>query len=658
MGIGGEVEPGAATGSRSPWERLWFAGLAVAIFLMLPVWMPRFTGLGVDDSWLAVLHHFASSGLQFGQDLVFTRGPLGFLQLPFFQPGTYTSQILFYLLVGGSLALAAWDALPARSEGGWGLSLATLFALFFYLRRPDALLLVVAAAYVVRRCFVRRSGVTPIDVTVLCCLAVAALGKPLHLFAALVAVGFSVAVEWRTAGRISRVPLVFGAWTLALYLAAGQRLASLPAFLGTSWEMTRGYGDVLSGGTATSAPLVALGLVGTLSLLLGADVPERFTDRAMFVLALGAILAVGFELGLLRPHRFHVPSQTLLGVSVLAALQVRRRSGSAGVRRVAVAVPMLVLAIHLVVVARSPSLGLADYHLREVRRLGFAALRMVSGRLVPPYPRLLEIHAEAEAELRRLEPMPRPPGSVDVFGRWQAAALAHGLDLRPRPVFQSQMAYSPKLAALNARFYRSVEAPHFVLARIEGYQRFHPASLDGPALVELLRCYSPVGGEGEFLLLARRTCSAPGRRLLLDRTVELGSSDRVATRVDLDALAGEGPLWLEVEAERSPIGRLAALAWTPGRLRIDVVTGQGPATSYRLSPGVGRAGFLISPSVVDTQGFERLFSTGGPGEGLPAVEGFYLYRADAVPGEFAPQARVRVWALAGIGPRALAAPPG
>src|SRR5205085_7179746 len=48
--------------------------------------------------------------------------------------------------------------------------------------------------------------------------------------------------------------------------------------------------------------------------------------------------------------------------------------------------------------------------------------------------------------------VPRPPveGTVDVYGNWQSVAIAHGLDYRPRPVFQSYIAYDAALATMNA----------------------------------------------------------------------------------------------------------------------------------------------------------------------------------------------------------------
>ena len=61
-------------------------------------------------------------------------------------------------------------------------------------------------------------------------------------------------------------------------------------------------------------------------------------------------------------------------------------------------------------------------------------------------------------------PIPEAPGSADVFQALSGLAVVHGLDYRPRPVFQSYAAYTPTLAKYNADFLKSDRAPQFVHA--------------------------------------------------------------------------------------------------------------------------------------------------------------------------------------------------
>ena len=634
------ADPQARSGTAI--ERFWVAGLIVFVYLSLPVWHPRIFGARLDDSWLATLNHFAFDGLRFGRELVFTYGPLGFLQNPFFYPGTYSLQIAFYLLLGTALALVIREVLPRRGEAGWSLSLVLLFLLSFYLRSPDGYLLVIAAAFALRRSHARAQRISVTDVILLVCLSIASLGKAIHLVAAVLVVVHGAVLARRRGGRLLPIPLIYLAMTGFWFVLLGQRLNDVPAYLVTSWEMVRGYSDVLAGSRSVPGLLLAVACLAGMALVVAADVPRRPSERLWLALALGLLLGIGFKLGLSRPNRTRVASEVLLGVVVLFALHARRHSDRASFRRLAVAAVGVALATHFVVVALNPTLDLVTFNRSEVRRISMSTKRILIGNLLPPYVRLNEIHGEAVERVRRLEPMPESGGPVDVLGWWQGAVLAHGLDLRPRPVFQSQKAYSPRLAEINAEFFRSERAPPFVLVRIEGYQSFHPMSFDGPAQLELLRCYRPRSMKGDYLLLGRGACADLPRRLLVDRPLEFG------TRLDLPDHAAEEILWVEVEAERSLAGRGAALLWAPGRLRIDVFPEGGRAHSFLLAPEVGRAGFILSPMVLGTEEFARLYEPAARRTGPPRVAAIALHESGRLAGEFEPRARVRVYAVGSV----------
>ena len=374
--------------------------------------------------------------------------------------------------------------------------------------------------------------------------------------------------------------------------------------------------------------------------------PRRFGDRLLLVVTLGLLLGIGMRLGLLRPNRAHIASQVLFSILILVGLHARRGSERAAARNLMLVAPAAALTIHLFVVGLIPTMDLSLYHQREAWKIGSTIVRLLKGQLVPPFTRLPELHREAVEEVRRLEPMPRPEGEVDVFGQSQGAALAHGLDLRLRPVFQSQKAYSPDLAALNESFYRGGRAPEFALMNLQSYRNFYPMAFDGPAILELLRCYARPQREGEFLLLARKQCSEPSRQLVLDRSVALG------TRLDLSEHEGDRLLWLEVEVDRSLIGKVLAFFWVPGHLRLDVTPATGGPVAFRLAPRIGRTGFLLSPMVLDSADLERLFDLGGAGPALPAVESITLYGLGRTTAEFKAFARVRVYSIEGLGPAA------
>jgi hypothetical protein len=63
---------------------------------------------------------------------------------------------------------------------------------------------------------------------------------------------------------------------------------------------------------------------------------------------------------------------------------------------------------------------------------------------------LAQADARRRAALRSADPLPHLAGPIDIYPTDQALLLAHYLEFRPRPVLQSYMAYSPRLARANA----------------------------------------------------------------------------------------------------------------------------------------------------------------------------------------------------------------
>src|ERR1700685_2768966 len=54
----------------------------------------------LDSSWTAVLVYAGEKGLQFGRDIVFTYGPLGFFCIHYYSPHAAVARILFEIAMG------------------------------------------------------------------------------------------------------------------------------------------------------------------------------------------------------------------------------------------------------------------------------------------------------------------------------------------------------------------------------------------------------------------------------------------------------------------------------------------------------------------------------------------------------------------------------
>ena len=195
------------------------------------------------------------------------------------------------------------------------------------------------------------------------------------------------------------------------------------------------------------------------------------------------------------------------------------------------------------------------------------------------------------------------PASVDVFGNYQTFAILNGLNYRPRPVFQSYSAYNAPLALLNEDFYLSGKAPQYVLATLEPIDQRFPPLEDSLLFRDLLINYDLRGIEGGFLLLHVRAHENPRLTLLSEATVRPGQ------QIALNSF-GETNLWLQINVEPAPIGRLRQLLYQSPKPRLrfwSAATAKSPQ-EFCAPASMLAAGFVASPLLVNDEDLLALYA--------------------------------------------------
>ena len=193
--------------------------------------------------------------------------------------------------------------------------------------------------------------------------------------------------------------------------------------------------------------------------------------------------------------------------------------------------------------------------------------------------------------------------SVDVFGQFQSYALFNGMNYRPRPVFQSFVAYNRPLMRLNEAFYASKAAPEYVLFDLEPICYRFPPLEDGWVLRELLLNYEPVAMENSFLLLKTRAAQTPKLTLLGEGVVRQGEP------IDLRAY-GDSDIWMEVKLEPTWAGRIRQFFFQPARTRVAVwrEPGKDRITKSLAPAPMLAAGFLASPLLLNNDDVLDLYT--------------------------------------------------
>jgi len=543
--------------------------------------------LGLDAAWTEVLAWGFLSGAQWGRDLVFTYGPLGFLQ-------PYTSYVdgMFVWFVSGQVILSAVFAstlglLLWRAP----IALSMLFASAFVCVLPGlpgdlswAFTLLFGTAWLLRRGDGPAIAWTAAATVFVPVFAAIALAKFSLLPLSALCVVLVAAAEMRS-HRARRGVLLAGGYVLAIAIVwclCGQRLQNLPVYLATSFEVASGFGHAMGNRAPFGIELLGVAVVVTFvsccALIARAN---RRDASALAVVAMAGAAALLFWVAFFtRGDHWPLfyPAFALLPFVLLAdgRLSLSRRPRGA---LVAVVVACAVL---------EPQVGdiPADVALRvdnAIHNLGhlpqLAALRREQWRTVGEEAALPQIRARVGNE------------RVDMVTSEQGLVLLNAMNYAPRPVFQSYSAYTPRLARLNEAHFLGADAPEFVIFQLAYLDGRVPTMEDPLALVALLRRYRPVLGENGFLLL-QRDAQAPAAALVEHAVTQPARMHRL---VNLPETTGPTVAFLHIEL--TAFGRLYTLLFREPSLYLTRRTRDGEAVRQRLVRATAASGFLISPII-------------------------------------------------------------
>lgn len=575
---------------------LGFLALMAACFAL-----PIYPASDLDTSWRMAFGRFFVEGRQFGKDIVFTYGPLGWTMGRAYWGQQWAAQIGWQL--GQSFLLAALVTWHAFRLTGYRRVFFLLFYLLFGLTYQDAiqqLAMIFAGLELIRRA---GSPWRWSSLFLLVVLAVYSLVKFNNLLLGAFVAGIAGVVELWVARKAwaLRLPALFTALFLAGWMLCRQRLGTLPAYVHSSWEISTGYQDAmflscppvqLALGVATAALLVIYLAVNSLTQ------PDRVRAAALG-LAAAAYLYLNWKHGFIRAdgHQigFYYAALTIVtGAPLLLADGSRWRAvknlllTAAGIASV--------VAIELVLP------GLARGALSMFER----ALNRTAAYVAHPE----DTHADYDNRLSQQKDATRlnhtkgevKGASLDVLGFEQGVALFNDFNYQPRPVFQSYSAYTPYLTNLNGKYYASDRAPEYALFKMQVIDGRLAVMDDQEVLRLLVQRYTYVFSDQAFTLWKRK----PGPFHAADyapkplRTIPA----KLGEKIDVTDLAGQN-LWVQIDYQPTLLGRLRRFLFKPALVELHVTDQAGVESSYRLPQPIAASGFMLNPIVNDMMEFMR-----------------------------------------------------
>jgi hypothetical protein len=589
----------------------WTLGLFVLVVTWPVTTLAPATGL--DPSWQAALHLAAHERISFGDDLIFTYGPLGFLNFPqLYYP--FTAGLAMVYLIGVRLAIAVSLVWAARRSMPLPVAFAFAFLTAGILSFTEDAVVVPVFIWCVAALLgsdedlaaralpvaggivagVEILGKLNVGVTVLALLAITILALP----------------------NYKRRLLIFAATfvptTLVGWLAAGGSLSQLWPFLLNAGSIISGYSSAMQYDDPHRQWWLPLGILSVAGLgLAGAYFSSGGVSRrrrAVLALLWMIFAFVAFKEGFVRqgPDRKAI----FFGLTAGALFAFRWRPG-----REFAAVLSLVVAVLLYFGATDARIG----DVVQPRSRADHAFDQLRTMLTPSRRRKVIDATRAQMQAAyALDPATRKligDASVHIYPHEATAAWAYELNWKPLPAFQTYTAYTKRLDELNVDALASRDGPEFVLRKAEPTIDSRNANFDSPAAVVAMVChYDEVTATAAWELLRHVGNRCGSQRLITTAEASLGDSVRVPSgrRNELVLARVEG-------IQVSGLERLRTLLYRAYE-RAVVINDR----VFRLLPGTATDGLLLRmPTAADWSGAYGFAASNEIGAGNADAIAFY-----------------------------------
>ena len=460
------------------------------------------SAIGVDASWHAALHMAAAAKLSFGSEVVFTFGPLGFLEFPdrYYGPSSLAATVVDATVRIGAavllvhvarrylpLAIAAVVAVVAARALRW-LGLADIMVL-----------LVFALAVEHVRATAQGQRPPPWGPAVLGAVAGASLLGKINAGILIVVLGLiaSTAAFRPPIRGASTFGLSAAVSTVGLWLVSGGRLGDLSRYSTVAVDIVIGYAAAMgTAGVGGSVLAAAAACFAAAVLPAGLEARGWRVRNQVGLGLLVAVMVVGvWKAGFTRGHVDQVFASAAFAA---VPLVLSKRQAVLGVARF-----VAIIAMIAVVTGRNPVAYLDPVgSIREFKddvalvldaeRRG-AALAATRAEMVAAYG--LDDAAAAAISGRRVHIDPLETGVA-----WAYADVAWS----PLPTIQSYVAYTTSLDRLNAERLSAPGGPELILREpfyaLDGRHPWFEAPL---TTLELVCRFREVGVPGRWQFLER-----------------------------------------------------------------------------------------------------------------------------------------------------------
>jgi hypothetical protein len=559
---------------------------------------------GLDSSWVVGINMASAEKMQFGKDIVFTFGPLGFLYQPlFYEFNLWCISVTFSLFVHIFLVFMIYLLLRKLSTNIFDvilIAIVFMFALPFTFPENKLIFSIIILSFVLitERYFSKYQFLICLIISFL--MAVCSLLKFTSTLISISIILFMI-IYFIYKKRFNYIFWMSGTYIgfvlLLLYLT-GQSISNFPSYILNSLEISSGYNSAMSLNGPRKEVLAGLCVLGLLFVIFVDSILKKKQNLVLFILLNAGYIFISFKHGYIR-HDGHV---YLFFSNILSVL--------------------LVISFMLKGESR-----------KILQHSSFVLICVLIGFMYSKYPHLLVPNVkqkyqnicsavsvikasplEREKTLENVKSKMRETYGLDkntleyINGKslnmlpWEIALpYAYNMNWSPMPVFQSYSAYTPKLDLINAGYFEGNASPEILLYSTETIDgRYH--IYDTPETFRMiLNNYEPVLIDKTYLLLEKRDKPIPVSQELVSALDAKIGEPILIPKID------EGLIFAKIYMDYNLAGKILNILFKAPEARIKLKSGE-KEYNHRFIFSNARDGIFLSQYISNEEELKQIWT--------------------------------------------------
>ena len=560
-------------------------------------------GYNLDESWIAVLNWAVGRDIEFGKDIVFTAGPLGFLFVPssyFFTAFIYNILLSLILIPFFkikniiSIALFVFFILAAALLGSLNsiqYIISIIMVLFAFKAKEDKryyIYMIYAVIVTVPMIYIRVNNAALL----------------------LLAVIMTDIIIFKDSKKILATPIFIG-WSILLWVLLAQPIANLPVYFSSSLEIMNGYNDAMVAGYElfpttdffTVVFLIFFTIFHTIKYAL-----KEFNGNFKKIIILLSILAplfVAFKYGFVRHDGGHVNVCYFAIILINAFMMITVYKDKITIFMDRKNMKYIGLVVGIVcacfIFYKSDSI-IKNGLIANTMNIEQNLLAITGNKKGPIY--------QAKQSVAFYKGM-FDNETIDSYPYYQGVIIASELNYKPRPVIQSYSAYTKELRELNSNHLLSDDAPENILFAVREIDKRLPTLMDSPSWIHILNRYDLVDTFNKIGTLELHF-KKKDKDKFDNLTFKEISSKEYAFNETIEVPKNQSQVFVSMKLKKTAFGKLISFLFRGQLYKMNLTLANGQTAPFKIVPGMIETPFLLSPLVYDTQSFLDYYNGTNP----------------------------------------------